>query len=268
MRNVSGSTSCRARGLVGLVCLNGAGLVGLSLAISLSQFTPADRLSVRILSEYPHDITAFTQGLLRCNDTIIESTGRYGRSLLRRYNLSDGQLLGEVKLSPSYFGEGLARIGNRFFQLTWLSGVALVYDAQTLKEVRRLTYQGQGWGLAYDGKRLIMSDGSDLLFYRDPESFRVQETLSVTLEGQPVFRLNELEFAEGAVYANIWQSTDIVRIDPASGRVTAVIDASSLPYQPRNLGEDVLNGIAYDHQNKTFLLTGKLWPRLYEVRFE
>jgi glutaminyl-peptide cyclotransferase len=227
-----------------------------------------ERLTVRILAEYPHATDAFTQGLIWCGDYVYESTGRYGASRLRKVRLSDGEVVREVRLSPRFFGEGLARRGSRLVQLTWRSGIALVYDFETFREKKRLAYSGEGWGLTYDGSWFVMSDGSDVLTFRDPETFAVWRRLPVKLEGRPVHLLNELEYAHGFIFANVFQSTDIMRIDPASGAVTAVIDASPLPYRPRIPGEDVLNGIAHHEERDTFLLTGKLWPKMFEVRFE
>ena len=225
-------------------------------------------LRVRVLAEYPHDLRAFTQGLLWHHGSLYESTGQYGQSSLKKVELHSGDVLREVRLSPRLFGEGLAKVGDRLIQLTWREEVALTYEVETFHELGRLNYSGEGWGLTYDGTSLVMSDGSDVLTFRDPRSFAVQRRLPVTLKGRPMSLLNELEFADGSVYANIWQKRDIVRIEPLTGHVTAVIDASILPYQSKEPSEDVLNGIAYIPGRRTFLLTGKLWPKIFEVRFE
>lgn len=243
---------------VGTLWLTGAG--GL-------QGQAVERYVVEIIREFPHDTRSFTQGLIWCNNLYYESTGGYGESKLRKVRLEDGKVLREVPLPFRYFGEGLAQAGDLLFQLTWREGKALVYDSRDFKHVKTLDYSGEGWGLAFDGSWLIRSDGSDRLTFHDPETFAFFRRISVRLFGQPVHRLNELEYAQGSVYANIWQSTDIVRIDPATGEVTGIIDASSLPYRPRIPGEDVLNGIGYDEDTKTFLLTGKRWPKIYQVRF-
>jgi glutaminyl-peptide cyclotransferase len=226
------------------------------------------RLTVKILKEYPHDTSSFTQGLVRSGQCVYESTGQRGHSKLRQVRIADGKVIRERSLPPQYFGEGLALADGKLVQLTWTSGVAFVWDPETFEPAGRFSYQGQGWGLTFDGTWLIMSDGTDILTFRDPKSFAVWRRLPVTLDGRPVADLNELEYVKGQVYANVWQATQIVRIDPSSGKVTAVIDASTLPYRPRMPGNDVLNGIAYDPQKGTFLLTGKLWPRIYEVRIE
>lgn len=225
-------------------------------------------LSARVLAEYPHDPRAFTQGLLWHHGSLYESTGQYGQSSLKKVALHSGDVLHEIRLSPRLFGEGLAKVGDRLIQLTWREEVALTYEVETFRELGRLNYSGEGWGLTYDGTSLVMSDGSDVLTFRDPASFAVQRRLPVTLKGRPVSLLNELEFADGSVYANIWQKRNIVRIEPLTGHVTAVIDASRLPYQSKEPSEDVLNGIAYIPDRRTFLLTGKLWPKIFEVRFE
>lgn len=233
--------------------------------VSLNSF---EQLEVEILAEYPHDPRAFTQGLIWHAGELFESTGRYGSSSLRRVRLKDGKVLDKVSLQPTLFGEGLTRIEDRLIQLTWREQIALVYDHESLRETERIEYSGEGWGLTYDGSWLIMSDGTARLTFRDPRSFGVWRRLSVTLEGKPLELLNELEYAEGFIYANVWNSSRIVKIDPQSGNVKAVIDAASLPYKPSAYGEDVLNGIAYIPEKQTFLLTGKLWPVIYEVRFK
>lgn len=256
-------------------------LVGFAFVFFLFSLTTGDEIDVpesnpgsveflraRVLAEYPHDPRAFTQGLLWHHGSLYESTGQYGQSSLKKVELHSGDVLHEVRLSPRLFGEGLAKVGDRLIQLTWREEVALTYEVETFHELGRLNYSGEGWGLTYDGTSLVMSDGSDVLTFRDPKSFAVQRRLPITLKGRPMSLLNELEFADGSVYANIWQKRDIVRIEPLTGHVTAVIDASRLPYQSKEPSEDVLNGIAYIPGRRTFLLTGKLWPKIFEVRFE
>lgn len=226
-----------------------------------------DRLTVEVVGEYPHDRSAYTQGLLWYGDRIYESTGRYGQSSIRRIDPASGEVEAAIDVSPEYFGEGLARVGERLIQLTWRAGVAFVRDLATLEELDRLRYEGEGWGLCHDGRQLVMSDGSSFLSFRDSEGLGVLRRLEVTLQDRPVGRLNELECAEGWVYANVYTTDWIVRIDPQSGRVVALIDASSLLRAGDATGVDVLNGIAYNPQRQTFYLTGKLWPKLFEVRF-
>jgi glutamine cyclotransferase len=227
-------------------------------------------LGVRVVNTYPHDPAAFTQGLLWRGGRIYESTGQYGESTLRRVDLSTGAVEKSVPLEKNFFGEGLADTGSRFVQLTWKEHTAFVYDAETFGLLDRRRYDGEGWGLCYDGRRLIMSDGSDRLTFRDPDSFEEKGQVEVTLRGRPLDRLNELECVKGSVYANVWRTDRIVQIDPGTGRVIAAIDASGLlTEEDRRSGHpNILNGIAYKPESDTFLVTGKYWPKLFEVRFE
>ncbi|MFZ0429037.1 MAG: glutaminyl-peptide cyclotransferase [Acidobacteriota bacterium] len=243
-------------------------LLGFTLSATSSLAADSvEQLKVKILAVYPHDTSSFTQGLVFSGGCLYESTGQRGDSKLRQVRLADGKVIRERRLASRYFGEGLALAEGKLFQLTWTSGVAFIWNADTFEPVGQFSYEGQGWGLTFDGSWLVMSDGSNVLTFRDPKTFAVWRRLPVTLNGQPVENLNELEYVKGQIYANVWQATEIVRIDPSSGHVTAVIDASSLPYRPRIPGDDVLNGIAFDPQKDTFLLTGKLWPKIFEVRF-
>jgi len=226
-----------------------------------------ERLSIKVLAAYPHDPVAFTQGLVWDGGVLYESTGLYGRSSLRRVEPMTGEVLERRMVDPNLFGEGLARVGGKLLQLTWKAGIALVYDVGTLAQVDEYGFNGEGWGLAYDGQRLMMSDGSHRLTVRDPEDFRWLETIEVRLAGTPVPNLNELEFAEGALYANVWGDERIVRIDPFSGAVTATIDASGLLLPEERARVDVLNGIAYDPVSRSFWLTGKFWPKIFQVVF-
>lgn len=225
-------------------------------------------LKTKVIAQYPHDTWAFTQGLLWYDGFLYESTGRYGQSVLRRLELESGKSLQSKSLALRYFGEGLVQVGEKLYQLTWQSGVAFEYDLHTFSELRRFQYEGEGWGITSDGEAFIMSDGSDSLQWRDLETFELQKRVTVSLNGRTISKLNELEYVDGFVFANIWGAREIVKIDPSSGNVVAVIDTSALPYRTRFEGEDVLNGIAYKPETGTFLLTGKLWPAIYEVRFE
>jgi glutaminyl-peptide cyclotransferase len=227
-------------------------------------------LTVEVVSTYPHDPTAFTQGLLFYKGDLYESTGLYGRSTLRRVDLQTGNVFRRVELPNNLFGEGLALVGNRLVQLTWQERVALLYDVYRFERIGQFSYDGDGWGLCHDGARLIMSDGTQRLTFRDPDSFNLIGGVDVRLNGRPQTRINELECVDGAVYANVWSSDQILAIDPDDGSVHAVIDASPLlsSEERSTLGpEAVLNGIAYDAATKTFFLTGKLWPKLFRVRF-
>ena len=230
--------------------------------------TVAERMKAEIVRAYPHDRAAFTQGLVLDGGRLYESTGLVGRSSLRETELETGRVIRKVDVAPPIFAEGLALVGDRLIQLTWQNERALVYDRSTFAKQGELTYRGEGWGLCRDGDSLLMSDGSANLTIRRPTDFSIVRTIAVTLDGQPLDHLNELECAEGAVYANVWTRDVIVRIDPASGRVTHRIDAMNLlsPLERQN-PDQVLNGIAYDTTDKTFLVTGKLWPKLFRVRF-
>jgi glutaminyl-peptide cyclotransferase len=227
---------------------------------------PARRLRVEILGVFPHDGRAFTQGLLWYDGSLYESTGLQGASSVRQVDRS-GEVVRMVSLDPRIFGEGLARVDDRLYQITWQQGLAIVYDLATFEKLREFGYSGEGWGLCYDGERLVMSDGSSNLFLRDPQTFDLLGTIPVTLDGQPIDRLNELECVGDFVYANVWMTDNILRIDERSGRVDATIDASGLLTREERLGADVLNGIAFDPDRDTFLITGKFWPKLFEVRF-
>jgi glutaminyl-peptide cyclotransferase len=229
--------------------------------------TTADRLRVHVVRAYPHDSAAFTQGLLLHGGRLYESTGLVGQSSLREVEVETGRVIRRTNVPPPIFAEGLTLVGERLIQLTWQNGRALLYDRQSFSKQGELTYQGEGWGLCTTGEQLAMSDGSSTLTFRAPKDFSVQRTLKVTLDGQPPGQLNELECVDGAIYANVWMRDLIVRIDPASGRVTQRIDAANLLSPVERQGVDVLNGIAYDASDRTFLITGKLWPRLFRVRF-
>jgi glutamine cyclotransferase len=226
-----------------------------------------EELRVHVIRRYPHATDAFTQGLLWHEGLMYESTGQYGKSSLRKVRLEDGKVLAQRKLGPKLFGEGLDRVGERLIQLTWRSGLAFVSDLTTLEEQETLSYHGEGWGLCYDGTALVMSDGSSMLEFRDPESLALLGEMSVLKDGRPIRQLNELECVGSEIYANIWQRDEILRIDRKSGRVTATIDASGLLSRAEARRADVLNGIAYKPESKTFLLTGKLWPHVFEVEF-
>jgi glutamine cyclotransferase len=231
---------------------------------------PAE-LRPTVLERFPHDTRAFTQGLLLADGLLYESTGLYGASSLREVAPATGGVIRIRPLPPDTFGEGLALVGDRLVQLTWRQGRAMVYNRETFDPVGAFHYEGEGWGLCYDGEKLWMSDGSSWLTVRDPETFEVLRRQAVTSRGEPVPMLNELECVGEHVYANVWQTETIVRIVKGSGKVDAAIDASGLltPEQRAGLPPDaVLNGIAYDAENDRFLVTGKLWPVLLAVRFE
>jgi glutaminyl-peptide cyclotransferase len=226
-----------------------------------------ERLAVKVVSVRPHDAGAYTQGLLLHGGSLFESTGLYGSSSLREVNPETGEVKRKVSLSREYFAEGLALVGDRLIQLTWQEQKAFVYELADFRPAGEFRYDGEGWGLCWDGRRLVMTDGSDRLIFRDPTTFAVLSVIRVTLAGRRISQLNELECVEGMVYANVWQTDDILRIDPTDGKVTAVIDASGLLNSGERQVAEVLNGIAWDQAKKTFLITGKLWPKTFEVTF-
>lgn len=233
---------------------------------SLSRPAPAvEQLRVRVLRKYPHATDAFTQGLLWHEGFLYESTGQYGQSSLRKVRLEDGKALIRRDLDRGLFGEGLAVVGDRLIQLTWRAGRAIVSELTTLEHRQILRYPGEGWGLCFDGTVLVMSDGSSILDFRDPNSMALIREATVMRNGHPVRKLNELECVGSDIYANVWQRNEILRIDAETGRVTASIDASGLLTPEEARRADVLNGIAYKRDSKTFLLTGKLWPHVFEV---
>jgi glutamine cyclotransferase len=228
---------------------------------------PARQLRWEVIRSSPHDPSAFLQGLVWHDGGFFESTGLFGRSTLRRVEWPSGRVLRQVSLPPEVFGEGLARVGNRLVQLTWRSGRGFVYDLVTLRPLQEFRYEGEGWGLAYDGTSLVVSDGTDVLTYLDAQRFTPTRKLAVTWNGRSLDRLNELEFIEGEVWANVWHTDFIVRIDPRSGRVTSFLDlAGLLPSDRRSHEEAVLNGIAYDPATRRLFVSGKLWPLIFEIR--
>ncbi len=218
-----------------------------------------------IIRAYPHDPAAFTQGLVYADGVLYESTGLYGRSSLRRVALETGEVLQQRDLPAEYFGEGLALFDGRLIQLTWQNNIGFVYDAASFALQQTWTYPTEGWGLTHDGTHLIMSDGSATLRFLDPRTFQAQREVLVTDGGRPVGWLNELEYVNGEVFANVWQTDWIARIDPQTGRVLGWIDLSGLLAPEERQGADVLNGIAYDAQNGRLFVTGKLWPKLFEI---
>jgi glutaminyl-peptide cyclotransferase len=223
--------------------------------------------SYQIVHVYPHDATAFTQGLVFVNGMLYESTGLQGQSTLRMVELTSGRVLQKHDLAAKYFGEGLTDWQSQLIQLTWQSHVGFVYDAFSFRILRTFTYPWEGWGLTHDSRHLILSDGSSTLHLLDPSTFKPVGDIQVTADGQPVQNLNELEYIHGEIYANLWETNRIARISPATGKVVEWIDLSGLrPPSVRQNDNAVLNGIAYDSQNDRLFVTGKLWPNLYEIK--
>lgn len=220
-----------------------------------------------IINTYPHDPGAFTQGLVFYRGDLYESTGLNGSSSLRQVELTTGRVTKIVTVPAQYFAEGLALFNNRLYQLTWLSQSAFVYDLDTFGMQKTFNYSGEGWGLTHDGHSLIMSDGTNTIRFLDPETFLVQRTINVTDNNASIRQINELEYIKGQIFANIWQTDRVARIDPQTGRVTGWVNlAGLLSPEDRARPVDVLNGIAYDEVNDRLFVTGKLWPKLFEIR--
>lgn len=229
-----------------------------------------ERLILQVLSVMPHDTSSYTEGLLWDNGFLYESSGLYGKSNIRKVDPKTGQVLQRQDDPTQVFGEGLALDGNQLVQLTWQEHTAYIYDRDRFTQTGSFSYQGEGWGLCYDGEHFYMSNGSATISARDGKTFAVINQVQVVWSGKPVTMVNELECVEDSLYANVWRTNNILRIDKASGQVTAVIDASGLMTEQEyaEAGDDgVLNGIAYDPQSGTFFITGKQWPKLFQVKF-
>lgn len=238
-------------------------------AVNAGSMPGSPNAGYEIVKEYPHDPQAYTQGLLFAGGNLIESTGRAGQSTLRRVELQTGKILERVDIPRPYFAEGLALLNGKLYQLTWQHGVGFIYDAATFAKLGEFKYSGEGWGLTTDGRSLILSDGTNVLRFFDPENFKLSRTIDVVDRGRPVLELNELEFVQGEIYANVWHNQRIARIDPQTGQVKHWIDLTGL----RELSgvreeEGVLNGIAYDEGSGRLFVTGKLWPKLFEIRLK
>jgi len=222
------------------------------------------QLPLNIVATYPHDVQAFTEGLIFSNGELYESIGLTGHSAVRRVELKSGKVLLEHRLPGDVFGEGLGLLNGTLMQLTWKKEIAYAYHPKDFKQTGTRHYSGEGWGLTSDGKSWINSDGSDTLTWRDADSFAPLRTVKVTWNGNAVKNLNELEWIDGAIWANVWYENWILQIDPNDGKVLSYIDISSLV--PRGAdAEDVPNGIAYDSKDKRIFITGKRWPVLYEI---
>jgi glutamine cyclotransferase len=232
-----------------------------------AQRKPAPVQGYQIVATFPHDPASFTQGLVFADGHLYESTGLNGESTLRRVDITTGKTLQRIDVSSEYFAEGLALVGDELLQLTWQTRIGFVYDRATFKQKRTFTYKTEGWGIAYDGSsRLVMSDGSDTLTFLHPKTLAAGATLRVREAGRPVPNLNELEWIEGEIWANVWRTDRIARISPNTGEVNAWIDLAALyPRAERRPPADELNGIAYDRAARRIFVTGKKWPRLYQI---
>jgi glutaminyl-peptide cyclotransferase len=219
-----------------------------------------------VVHVYPHDPKAFTQGLQYLDGEFYEGTGLNGQSTIRRVKLQTGEVLQRRAVPDEYFGEGIAVWHDRLFELTWRSQVAFVYDRKTFEPRKQFSYGGEGWGLTHDGTSLIMSDGSDALRVLDPDTFTEKRRIHVTANGAPVRNLNELEYVKGEIFANIWTTDYLARIAPDSGRVVGYVDLRGLLTPAERARTDVLNGIAYDAAGDRLFVTGKLWPKVFEIR--
>ena len=232
-----------------------------------SDITPKT-FTYKVIKEYPHDPKAYTQGLFISNNILYEGTGQPGASSLRKVNLQTGKVIQSINISDEYFGEGIALINGEIFQLTWTSGIGFVYDAENFSRLHSFNYNTQGWGLTTDGNLLIMSDGSNVIHFMEPQGFSEVKRIEVYDSNGPVKMLNELEYINGKIYANVYLTDKIVIIDPTSGAVVGNINMAGLLKQADRTGnEDVLNGIAYNPDNGKIYLTGKYWPKLFEVKF-
>ena len=233
-------------------------------AVSCGSSKKVREYKVKVIREYPHDVTSYTQGLFFHRDTLYESTGQLGESTFRTVDLETGEAITRMDFSRKYFIEGSIIFGDNLYLLTWTNRVDFLYDAATRQYKATLSYPREGWGLTTDGKQLIASDGSSFLYFMDAD-LNVQRRQRVTLDGKSVRNLNELEYIDGKVWANVYTTDTIVIIDPADGKVEATVDCRGLlPYQERTADTDVLNGIAVDKDGRIFL-TGKYWPKMYEI---
>lgn len=222
-----------------------------------------------VVNAWPHDSGAFTQGLVFHDGAFLESTGQYGESSLRRVEPKTGRVLKKVDLPGQYFAEGLTLFRGKLYQLTWTTRKGFIYDPETFQSQGEFAYDGEGWGLTHDDQNLILSDGTNQIRFLDPNTFGIKKTISVFDGARPLRELNELEYVKGEIYANIWHTDRIARIDPGSGKILGWIDLTGLfPEAERSDEEAVLNGIAYDEATDRLFVTGKLWPKLFEIRLQ
>lgn len=262
---------------IGLFCLSLATIANFSCAQS-DALASANPIHYKILAERSHKTNLFTQGFLFKDGNFYESSGLYGKSQLVSYSLAEPEstwakmtalFIQKQRVPDRFFAEGLTQLNNKLYLITWQENTAFVYATADFSLQKTLTYTGQGWGLATDGKHIIRSDGSNQLFFHNPESFAVEKSLSVKYKQQAITNLNELEYAEGFIWANIWHDNRIVKINPASGDVVGVMDFSEIANNLKVKDEEsVLNGIAYDTDKKAFWITGKQWPKMFLVKLE
>jgi glutamine cyclotransferase len=239
----------------------------LALLVPFAFLLSTPEYSYRVINTYPHDRTAFTQGLEYRDGFLYEGTGITGRSSVRKVDLTTGRVVQDFPVPQPFFGEGITVVGNQIIELTWQSQTGFVYDKSDFRVLRSFQYPGEGWGLTNDGKQIYMSDGSSQIRVWDPATLKEVRRITVKDGNQPVTELNELEFVKGEILANVWQTDRIARISPADGKVLGWIDLSGiLPKSERSSSDAVLNGIAYDAASDRLFVTGKLWPKLFEIK--
>jgi len=263
----SASTKCTGRKSVKAVAFRSGNSRTVTRFIIVYSDAPPKRYGYKVINTYPHDSEAFTQGLFFSNGVLYEGTGQQTGSTLREVELATGKVIRQLNLSSELFGEGITLYKDRIFQVTWQSKVGFVYERQTFRQINKIYYQSEGWGLTTMKDQIVMSDGTNVLYFFDPESFTVVSRIEVYDNERKVDNLNELEYINGEIWANIWMSDIIARIDPASGKVIGYINLKAILNDPEtNTSVDVLNGIAFDSEGNRIFITGKNWPKLFEIR--
>jgi len=261
------STTCTGRKSVKAVAFRNGSSRTLTRFIIVYSDVPPKRYGFKVINTYPHDKEAFTQGLFFSKGVLFEGTGQQTGSTLREVELTTGKVIRQLNLSPELFGEGITLYKDRIFQVTWQSKVGFVYEKETFRQINKIYYQSEGWGLTTLKDQIVMSDGTNVLYFFDPETFTVISRIEVYDNEQKVDSLNELEYINGEIWANIWMTDNIARIDPASGKVTGYINLKGiLNDRGTNTNVDVLNGIAFDGESNRIFVTGKNWPKLFEIR--
>lgn len=253
--------------LIPVIILLIFGCVILSYFLIIRNTPESGLYGYRIVNTFEHDPNAFTQGLVWENGYLCEGTGLPGHSTLRKVELETGKVVKSINLPAEYFGEGITIFEDKIIQLTYLSNVGFVYDKETFQKLREFHYPHEGWGITHDGERLITSDGTPTLYFLDPQTFEIISSVDIYYDNNLLWDINELEFIDGRIYANIWPTDRIAIIEPQTGKVTALVDLTGLLTgrdRPRNV--DVLNGIAYDPENRRLFVTGKYWPKLFEIK--
>lgn len=241
-------------------------LYSILLVVLFHSLGAVERLQHEVVASYPHDSNAWTQGLFYENGTLYESTGLYEKSTLRRVDLKTGRVLQKHSLGDEYFAEGMTVLQGKLYQLTWLSKKGFIYDPESFEQIGTFEYPGEGWGLTHDNSHLIMSDGSAKIYFMDPETMETVRSITVRLRGKKVNYLNELEFIDGFIFANVWYQNIIAKIDPETGEIVGFLDLSTLwPERPKNQ-DAVLNGIAYNADKGVYYVTGKFWAKLFEIK--